>query len=798
MANSISNFIKNFPNHQRTNWGIDMSQFSKFPWLNQEYIDEIERRTKDVPELYKDSMQQQMYSDYYQKQQIEEQQSQRTAIKNQARQNSINSSDPNEKKWLNMEIRKADLADIIRRKYSINTQAGNDDVIIEKFISQVPNWTKLYGEYIEWKNSNLLSKSWIISPVWAELNERNKVNPYKKDIIQQEDTQETNLISSSNFDNDEYANQYLKNQSEEYSNFIDQAKSKWYSEWEIASIIDASKKYQEYLKQVEDFKDRPLDDKIWIGWEVPVWFAQGFTNFFINTYNNLLWENETVWAFKPVDTRDVSKWFRTDYDPTWQMRANSWWTKWGNIAWGVTAWILTDAALLKLLPWMEVENLTAEWIKQVAKEWGKEAVKQAVVDRTIQWAAQWGLWGFVGSVSTDNPVQSMKYGIPIWMWAWALVWYVQGTRATNKAKASIMDELDELKKSNPETKEYVDIQQKDLRNKYEKWVKPSWRWKKTTADYQKSIDDGLKWTEVIVKNKDGLQFIDADGDVIEWQLPKNNEQFSEAIRQTKKNIYDQYHQKAIEAWQKNVGVSTKSAVEELTKLRDDKVALAWNDGLKWKIQQRIDDLTEIDGMSPEDAERKIAELNRKLEAFSKNWTSNDVSNDALNFLIKNNLKKSLDDAIEDALGEWNTYQSLKRQYSYLRNIEKDVNQRALVQARRNGVGLVDSIANIESAEDFVKALAWSKESASSFLIKQWLKKWISWRNNPDTYIKELFNEVDNIVNQSENRADLYNRFGSQITEEVIQRAWWDISKIELILWSAWDKIVDWISEQDKK
>ena len=140
------------------------------------------------------------------------------------------------------------------------------------------------------------------------------------------------------------------------------------------------------------------------------------------------------------------------------MRANSWWTKWGNIAWWITAWILTDTALLKLLPWMQAENLTAEWIKQVAKEWWKEAVKQAIIDRTIQWAAEWGLWGFIGSASTENPVQSMKYGIPIWMWVWALVWYVQGTRAKNKAEASIIDELDELKKTNPETKEYVDIQ----------------------------------------------------------------------------------------------------------------------------------------------------------------------------------------------------------------------------------------------------------------------------------------------------------------------------------------------------
>ena len=203
-------------------------------------------------------------------------------------------------------------------------------------------------------------------------------------------------------------------------------------------------------------------------------------------------------------------------------------------------------------------------------------------------------------------------------------------------------------------------------------------------------------------------------------------------------------------------------------------------------------------MSPEDAERKIAELNKKLQAFVKNWNSNDVSNDAVNFLIRNQLKKSLDDSIEDALWEWNTYQALRNEYSYLRSMEKDVNQRALVQARRNDVWLVDSIANIESAEDFIKAMAWSKESIWNFVVKQWLKKRISRRNNPDRYVQELFKEIDDVVSQSNNRADLYNRFGSEITDELIQKAWGDMSKLEVMLGTAWNELFGWIKEEVEK
>lgn len=782
---------------QTGNTNIDMSQFTKFPWLKQEYVDEIEERTKNVPEQYKDSMQQQMYSDYYQKQQIDEQQTQRSSIKNQTIQKSLDSSDPEEKKLLNKEVKKADLADLIRRKYNISTKAGNDDVIIDKFVSQVPNWTKLYGEYILWNNSDLLSKSWIISPIFAKLNEQNKVKTRNTKVVQQQQPQ-TSLISSSNFDSDEYARNYIQQQDASYDKFIEEAKKWGYSDWEIASAINANKQYQEYLKNVEKYEDRSLWEKIWVGGETPLWFAQWFGNFFINSYNNLLWNNPYVWIANPIEKLDASSWLRTDYDPTGEMRANSWWTKWWDIAWWITASIVTDQALLKLLPWMQAENLTVEWIKQVANQWWRQAVRQAVLDRTIQWAAEWWLWWFIDSVWQENATQSMKTWVPLWIVGGWIAWFTQWAITNRKAQQSLLDELDELKKANPDTENLVDVTKKSLRDKYRQWVRPLWQWKKSSAEYTKSIDDWIRGTETIVKNKNNLSFMDADWEIIEWQLPQNNQQFADAITQTKKSIYDQYHTMAQNAWEWGAKVSTKWAIEELTKLKNDKVALAWNDWLKWKIEKWIDDLTEIDGMSPEDAERKIAELNKKLEAFTKNWTSNDVSNDAINFLIKNQLKKSLDDWIDEVLWAWSEYQNLRKQYSYLRNIEKDVNQRALVQARRNGVWLVDSIANIESAEDFIKALAWSKENAWSFIVKQWLKKWIWWKNNPDNYIKSLFNEVDNLVNKPWNRADLYNKYGNQITEEVIEQAGWDLSKIELILWGVWNEVKDAIVENTEE
>ena len=62
----------------------------------------------------------------------------------------------------------------------------------------------------------------------------------------------------------------------------------------------------------------------------------------------------------------------------------------------------------------------------------------------------------------------------------------------------------------------------------------------------------------------------------------------------------------------------------------------------------------------------------------------------------------------------------------------------------------DTIANISSAEDFVRAAAGSPEWLLSFTAKQWLRAWIKKMNDPDTYIKSLFTDVDKIVNTTPN------------------------------------------------
>ena len=644
---------------------IDMSQFSKYPWLKQEYVDEIEKRTAGVPDLYKDSMQQQMYSDYYQKQMIDDQQEQRTAIKNQARQNSLNAASEGERKTLNTEIRKADLADLIRRKYKISTTAANDNTLIKKFVEQVPDWVQLYYDYIKWENSNLLSKSWIISPVFAELNEKNKVTTKNGNVVvsnailknqnKPQTTSETSLISSSPFDNEEYANQYIKEQDNSYNKFITQARLDGYSDTEIASIIDWNKKYQEYLQNVEDYNNRSFGDKAWVWWELPLGIAQGFSNFFINSYNNLLGENETVWAFKPIEKLDAAWGLKTDYDPTGEMRANSRYTKWWDIAWKVWAAILTNQALLKLLPWMQAENLTTEWVKELATEWGKSAVKQAVLDRTIQGAAEWGLQWFVTSVWDEDAQKTMKTTVPLGIAAWALWGYLQGSSAVRNAK---LEDINNQVNTTSKNASKIAVKTEDAN-------------KVAGRIWQGDIDDQSKvreWVRSIAKRnwEDSAKSI------------KTYKQLEDAIKNTKRQIISEEDELLKQYPDKITDWTTKQTVKWIGDQTDEVTRDYIDEGIELLKKYNKNDpaaLKELEILQNTKNTQWLTRLEAKQIARTltsklskKFYNSNDELRNSMSAESYETIRKWIQNAVRDRLPN-DTLKNLDIEYSNLRGFE---------------------------------------------------------------------------------------------------------------------------------
>ena len=175
--NLMWSWTNQFWNFQTKQTGVSNTKTTtntRFPWLSQNYIDEIEERTKNITN-YADKMQIQeaMYNDFYARQIEEEKQSQRTEYKNQKRNDAINSSNKTQKQMNNVAVRTADLADLIRKKYNISLSVWTDDEVINEFVSQIDNWEQLMTDYLNWKNDKLLKKWWLIQSetFWQKLGD---------------------------------------------------------------------------------------------------------------------------------------------------------------------------------------------------------------------------------------------------------------------------------------------------------------------------------------------------------------------------------------------------------------------------------------------------------------------------------------------------------------------------------------------------------------------------------------------------------------------------------------------------
>jgi hypothetical protein len=119
----------------------------------------------------------------------------------------------------------------------------------------------------------------------------------------------------------------------------------------------------------------------------------------------------------------------------------------------------------------------------------------------------------------------------------------------------------------------------------------------------------------------------------------------------------------------------------------------------------------------------------------------DNTSNIIDILITNNLRKQLDEWIEKILWQ-KGYQELRNQYKSLRGIEEEVQKRAVVDMRKNTKWLLD-FTDIYTADKAVDTLlkfepVWATKS----LLLNWIKERYKYLNNPNTYVRKLFDTVE--------------------------------------------------------
>lgn len=743
---------------------------SKFPWLDQKYVMEIEQRTADVPAWAKEMLQQRMYSDFYAQQQREKEQQERLAMKNEIAKREVDAKSWGDK-WAKLQLKKWNLADAIRNFYKLNVSDWDDDTIVSKFTDWIKNWNKMYIDYLNGDNNDIMIQTWLLWETAKKLynSPYNNLNPKARlnnnvqstAIEAQKKNQPTATLSStSHFDDPEYAAYYIDKAPEDYKQFIEESRKAGKDDTWIASVIDGYQVYTDKLQKYEDFENRPLPDR----WEeIAVGIPQGFVNFFANAYNNLFANNPSIWLthgrnidMDKIQFTDELLWSTNNYG---DLRAESWWTK----TWEFGGEMWANLLLFHYLPmpweWVKLESIA----ESTLKEWTKWALKN-IGNRMIYGAAEWAEFGELASMGQENVTWTdVAKNTALWGGLWSVFWLFWAGGNAWKYKNILKTLAKEW------DKEWTI---KGLLDMYNRWVKPTSQWVKTNTQLQQYNDDAMWAVESIIKNKDALKYVDANWEETFGHLPRTVDEFSQAIKQTKQSIYDRYAAIAKEAWQ-TTNVDTSDIVTALKKqLKDKEWRAGQSEATIGKMEKWIKDLEELNNtMSVEWAQAKVQELNQKIQAFLKSQNPNDVSPNAVDGLVLNGLKKWIDDAIEKAGLDSEEYIQLRNMYRQLKSIESDVNHRAVVYGRQNPQSLVDSMSDLQTidaiADIFSNPVWWTVKLLKTKAFKLAAKD----RNNSNKIVENMFKDADDTISKTNTL-----KSQTQIANERTQQQQYNIRK----------------------
>jgi hypothetical protein len=292
----------------------------------------------------------------------------------------------------------------------------------------------------------------------------------------------------------------------------------------------------------------------------------------------------------------------------------------------------------------------------------------------------------------------------------------------------------------------VDIQLNNIIDRgISKGIRPSVEGKRTFTQASKYNDRAREAVKTIISNKNNLQLVDETGQLTA-KLPETLQQFSQAIDQTKRAIFHDYDEIVNATGKIGAKADLKPIVSELRNIVDDEVVNTVKPEISNYARTRMEAFERKGEFTPTQAQDAISHLNQSLEAFYKNPTYENASKASIDSMIANRLRKQLDDAIEGLEGSG--YQQLKNKYGSLKAIERDVNRRAIVDARKNMKGLID-FSDIFSGSEVVRGiLSMNPSTIASGMTAKAIASIYRHMNNPNTIVKNMFSNVDKIMSKA--------------------------------------------------
>lgn len=273
----------------------------------------------------------------------------------------------------------------------------------------------------------------------------------------------------------------------------------------------------------------------------------------------------------------------------------------------------------------------------------------------------------------------------------------------------------------------------------EKSIRPGVEGKRTFPQTQKYMGNAREAVKTIAENKDRLSITNELGEST-GKLPETLKQFSQAIDQTKRMVFNEYDAMAKAATGADITVDLSQVVNELKTIASNKTVNDFNPSFAEYATGLAERLKDRKRYTANEAQDAIATLNKRLDAFYKNPTYENASLASIDSMVANQLRSGLDAIIEEGVGKG--YQELKHKYGSLKAIERDVNRRAIVDARKNIRGLID-FSDIFSGSQVVGGiLSLNPAQVMTGVAAKGIANWIKYINSPNRVVKKMFREVE--------------------------------------------------------
>lgn len=287
--------------------------------------------------------------------------------------------------------------------------------------------------------------------------------------------------------------------------------------------------------------------------------------------------------------------------------------------------------------------------------------------------------------------------------------------------------------------------QSTVKEGWDKAVRPYVGKKTTYGRMEKYDESAANVVKDIVSNKDLLEF-ERKGEIVKGQAPRTLEELSQTAESNMDRIVSAYSEIAKKAGDQEVRINPAKNTTELDRIMSDRNVRVANPELINQTQALKERLAEYGDATPLDIQGLIKNLNQEAKKFYNDPAAQTKA------MVYETAARQLRETLADAIGkEGKQYQALRKQYGDYFAVERDINRRWQVDARKSRFGFFD-LANLGTAAELAKAvMKVDPTAAGSAAAIALAKSRMKTLNSPNYQLAKMFDKTEKIMGIMERR-----------------------------------------------